>query len=321
MQKVNKSNPIKDKEMKHFNSNFAALLGVALFSAVMSLSSCSKDAEEVLNTLNNENVGCAPVRVHVSDFSCSVGDLPGTRSAESPSDYDNVKVMTLAFYDGTKEVYSETHLKSDPSTYETFGDFNCNLPIGSYTMVVIGRGAGNDDVFTLTSPTVAAYTSDKVRETFAKTQSVTIAGTAPVDLGEITLERVVSQLGIITTDTRPENAVKVRITFGGGSKSFSPATGLAVDDAGFMTIITPTSAVDAVIKIGNFLFLASDEEDMDITIEVLDASDKVIYTKVVEDVPFKRNRTTYLHGALFNGSVSSSFKLETMWLTKVDISF
>lgn len=298
-----------------------SFLNVALLGTMVLTLSCTVDTEEVLNPLNNENVGCAPVRVHVSDFSYSVEDLPGTRSAESPADYDNVKVMTLAFFDGTTEVYSETQLKSDASTYETFGDFSCSLPIGSYTMVVIGRGAGNDDVFTLTSPTVAAYTSEKVRETFAKTQRVTIAGTAPVDLGEITLERVVSQLGIISTDTRPANAAKIRTTFGGGSKSFSPATGLAVNDAGFATLSTPSAAVGAKIGVSNFLFLATDEEEMDVTIEVLDANDAVLYTKVVENVPFKRNRTTYLHGALFNGSVSSSFKLETTWLTKVDISF
>ena len=83
--------------MKKFNSFFGAHMGVALLGAVMSLSSCSKDAEGVLNPLKNEeSIGCVPVRVHVSDFSCSVGDLPGTRSAESPSDYDNVKVMTLS---------------------------------------------------------------------------------------------------------------------------------------------------------------------------------------------------------------------------------
>lgn len=307
--------------MKKFNSNFVALLGVALLSAVMSLSSCSKDAEEVLNPLNNENVGCAPVRVHVSDFSYSVEDLPETRSTQSPASYENVKVMTLAFFSGTTEIYSETQLKSDASTYSTFGDFTCTLPIGSYTMVVIGRGAGNDDVFTLTSPTVAAYTSEKVRETFAKMQSVTIAGTAPVDLGEITLERVVSQLGIISTDTRPANAAKIRTTFGGGSKSFSPATGLAVNDAGFATLSTPSAAVGAKIGVSNFLFLATDEENMDVTIEVLDANDEVLYTKLVENVPFKRNRLTRLTGALFNATLTTSFNLETTWLSAVDVPF
>ena len=307
--------------MKKFNSNFVALLGVTLLSAVMSLSSCSKDAEEVLNLLNNENVGCVPVRVHVSDFSYSVEDLPETRSTQSPASYENVKVMTLAFFSGTTEIYSETQLKNDASTYSTFGDFTCTLPIGSYTMVVIGRGAGNDDVFTLTSPTVAAYTSEKVRETFAKMQSVTIAGTAPVDLGEITLERVVSQLGIISTDTRPANAAKIRTTFGGGSKSFSPATGLAVNDAGFATLSTPSAAVGAKIGVSNFLFLATDEENMDVTIEVLDANDEVLYTKLVENVPFKRNRLTRLTGALFNATLTTSFNLETTWLSAVDVPF
>ena len=307
--------------MKKLNSNFVALLGVALLSAVVSLSSCSKDAEEVLNPLNNEIVGCVPVRVHVSDFSYSVEDLPETRSTQSPASYENVKVMTLAFFSGTTEIYSETQLKSDASTYDTFGDFTCTLPIGSYTMVVIGRGAGNDDVFTLTSPTVAAYTSEKVRETFAKMQSVTIAGTAPVDLGEITLERVVSQLGIISTDTRPANAAKIRTTFGGGSKSFSPATGLAVNDAGFATLSTPSAAVGAKIGVSNFLFLATDEENMDVTIEVLDANDEVLYTKLVENVPFKRNRLTRLTGALFNATLTTSFNLETTWLSAVDVPF
>ena len=298
-----------------------SFLNVALLGTMVLTLSCTADTEEVLNPLNNENVGCAQVRVHVRDFSYSVEDLPGTRAVKDPASYDNVQVMTLAFFSGATEVYSETQLKSDASTYETFGDFTCSLPIGSYTMVVIGRDAGNSDVFTLTSPTVAAYTSEKVRETFAKTQTVTIAGTAPVDLGEITLERVVSQLGIISTDTRPANAAKIRTTFGGGSKSFSPATGLAVDDAGFETLSTPSAAVGAVIKIANFMFLSTDEEKMDVTIEVLDASDEVLYTKVVEHVPFKRNRLTKLTGALFNANVSSSFNFETTWLSAVEIPF
>ena len=298
-----------------------SFLNVALLGTMVLTLSCTADTEEVLNPLNNENVGCAPVRVHVSDFSYSVEDLPETRSTQSPASYENVKVMTLAFFSGTTEIYSETQLKSDASTYSTFGDFTCTLPIGSYTMVVIGRGAGNDDVFTLTSPTMAAYTSEKVRETFAKMQSVTIAGTAPVDLGEITLERVVSQLGIISTDTRPANAAKIRTTFGGGSKSFSPATGLAVNDAGFATLSTPSAAVGAKIGVSNFLFLASDEENMDVTIEVLDANDEVLYTKLVENVPFKRNRLTRLTGALFNATLTTTFNLETTWLSAVDVPF
>ena len=303
--------------MKKFNLHFRALCGMALFvSAVVTFSSCT---EEVDNLSNQETRRCAPVSVHVKDFSVSMEDFPGTRSAESPAGYKDVQAMTLAFYEGATEVCKVTQLKDDHSTYETFGDFTCSLPLGSYTMVVVARDSLEGDVFTLTSPTVAAYTSEKVRETFAKTQPVVVSGTAAMDLGTITLNRVISRLGIVSTDKRPANAAKIRTTFGGGSKRVSPETGLAADDAGFVTVSLPKAVVGESIGISNSLFLASDEEKMDVTIEVLDANDEVLYTKVVEDVPLKRNRMTKLTGALFNATATSAFQLETTWLPPVDL--
>ena len=305
--------------MKKFNSSFGALMGAALLGTVMNLSSCSNDTEEVLNPLNNESIGYAPVRVHVSDFSYSVEDLPGTRGVESPASYSEVQAITLAFYSGATEVCKVTQLKSDRSTYETFGDFSCSLPLGTYTMVVVARDSLAGDVFTLTSPTVAAYTSEKVRETFAKTQDVDVNSTAGLDLGTITLNRVISKLGIYSTDVPGEN-VKFRTTFGGGDKRFNPTTGLAISNTG----ITTTSGIKQagkVIELGIFLFLASNEDEMDVTIEVLNAADEVLYTKVVEDVPFKRNRLTKLTGTLFNGSATTSFQLETTWLKEYTKDF
>ena len=81
----------------------------------------------------------------------------------------------------------------------------------------------------------------------------------------------------------------------------------------------PKAVVGESIGISNSLFLASDEEKMDVTIEVLDANDEVLYTKVVEDVPLKRNRMTKLTGALFNATATSAFQLETTWLPPVDL--
>lgn len=305
--------------MKKFNSSFGALMGAALLGTVMNLSSCSNDTEEVLNPLNNESIEYAPVRVHVSDFSYSVEDLPGTRGVESPASYSEVQAITLAFYSGATEVCKVTQLKSDRSTYETFGDFSCSLPLGTYTMVVVARDSLAGDVFTLTSPTVAAYTSEKVRETFAKTQDIDVNSTAGVDLGTITLERAISKLGIYLTDV-PGEDVKIRTTFGGGDKRFNPTTGLAISNTG----ITTTSGIKQagkVIELGIFLFLASNEDEMDVTIEVLNAADEVLYTKVVEDVPFKRNRLTKLTGTLFNGSATTSFQLETAWLKEYTKDF
>ena len=132
-----------------------------LIAAVLLLVSCQK------------NGGVATVRLHVNNFSVSQEELPETRSASDVADYSGVKSITLAFYkaDGTEQ-YKVTQLRGDASTYTTFGDFDCSLPMGSYTMVVIGHGLNpGEPAITLTSPTSATYGSNTVRETFVATQA------------------------------------------------------------------------------------------------------------------------------------------------------
>ena len=73
---------------------------------------------------------------------------------------------------------------------------------------------------------------------------------------------------------------------------------------------------------GSFIFLTSDEQAMNITLEVLDACDHVLFTKVAENVPLKRNRKTVLSGALFTAATSTfSFQLDTDWLLSNTVNF
>jgi len=266
----------------------------------------------------------APVSVRVSDFSMSVEDFSGgvTRSESSVVDYDGVDAITLAFYDGSNNVfYKKTQMRSDNTTYTTFGEFSCNLPIGSYTMVAIAQGFHDGDAFTLSSPTEAAYTGNYARETFTKTQNVGVTSTEALSLN-VTLNRVISKLSVASTDGRPANATKIRTTYSKGGKSFNPSTGLATDDTGFSVINNPSKAAGATVSIGSFLFLHEDEETMNVTLEVMDASENVLLTKVINNVPFKRNRVTKLTGALFTPSASSaSFKVEAAWISDHEMNF
>ena len=244
-----------------------------------------------------------------------------TRAAQNPADYTDVGAITLAFYyaAGT-EVYKTTQIKGDDS-YTTFGEFTANLQVGTYTMVAVARYYYAGDAFTLTSPTAAAYTSERPRETFAGTQSVTVTSASPLDL-DVTLNRISSWLKIVSTDGRPAIATKVRTTYAAGSKSFNPTTGEATDDNGFSVTNTPSSAVGATINPGSYLFLATDEETMNITLQVLDDNDNVLVTKVVPNVPLKRNRLTILRGALFTAeSSSAAFQLETSWIEDHTVNF
>lgn len=68
------------------------------------------------------------------------------------------------------------------------------------------------------------------------------------------------------------------------------------------------------------MFLCTDEQTMNVTIETLDPDGNTIYSKTVENVPFKRNRVTKLTGAMYTnpGVSASGFQVNTEWLTPGD---
>ena len=284
--------------------------------------SCSNETIESGNGVTNAEKVLAPVTVRVNGFSVTQEEMASggtTRAAQTAASYTDVGAIDLAFYSGGTEVYKHTQLRGDNTTYTTFGEFSCNLPIGTYTMVAIARGYFDGDVFTMTSPTAAGYTSERPRETFCASQSVTV--TAAGADASVTMNRIITQLNIISTDQISSGVAKIRTTYGGGSKSFDPTSGLATDDNGFSLTNSPT-VKDGHLGICNFAFLATDEETMTITIEALDADNHVLFTKSVPGVPLKRNRQTTLTGAIFTASASSAaFQVETAWIEGNTVNF
>ena len=285
------------------------LIGLVLLAV-----SCSNDADQE-STLE----GYAPVTIRVNDFSISVENFSSTRAEQSVADYTNVKAITLAFYDSNNtEVYNTTQLRADNTTYTTFGTFSCALPMGSYTMVVLGYGSEN--AMTLSSKTNATFTNDRVRDTFVYTQAVNITSTAALDLSA-TLSRVASQLSINSTDNRTANAAQIRTTFSAGGQGVNPITGFATSNTGFSNTVAFSGAVGEFGGSVNYLFLNTDEQTMTVTIDVLNENDNSISHKVVSNVPFKRNRVTKLKGSLFSASATATFKVEADWIQETEINF
>ena len=299
---------------------FIVMTGLILLAA-----SCSNEClEQESDGTGDGGDGVVPVRVCVSDFSMSVDEFQKngtqTRAAQDVADYKGVGAITLAFYSETTEVLKTTQMRNDASTYTTFGEFECNLPIGTYTMVVVARGYTAGDEFTLISATEAGYTSERPRETFCKTQTVSVTSSGASF--NVTLERVIAKLEIHSTDPLSASVATMRTTYAAGSKSFNPGTGLATSDAGFSLTNSPSKMGDGTLGIGSYLFLSANEQKVNVTIQALDASSNVLFTKTVTDVPFKRNRITTLSGAIFTASASAaSFQVEADWLTGTSMDF
>ena len=271
--------------------------------------------------IKEQRVRCvAPVSVHLSGFTIGQEDFPSTKTTTDPADYEAVGALTLAFDQGSTEVASLTQLKDDASTYDSFGEFSLSLPMGSYTLVGIAYTTKETSPFVLTSPTAAAYTGDHAYETFVCCQDVNITGTGAVEISA-TLERVVSMLRVASTDGKSAGVSQMRMTLSAGGKSFSPSTGLATSNTGFANTVSVSTAVGATTLCSTALFLATDEQTMDVTLETLDADGNTVYSKTVTNVPFKRNRVTRLSGPLYAAPSTSSFQLSTDWLNQQGISF
>lgn len=291
---------------------YVALMG-------MLVASCNQSDEQFENA-NAE--GIAPVRVHVDGFSVSHEDFSGlrTRAVQDVSNV-NVNAVTVAFYSGSTEVEKITQLKDDDTTYDTYGEFSLSLPMGSYTMVVVAYTTKEESPFVLTSSTAAAYTGLHVYETFSYTQAVNISNTNAVDISA-TLSRIVSQLKVVSTDGKTSDVSNVRMTFSAGGKSFNPTTGFATVNTGFANTVGNSAAVGNTSTSLSLLFLATDEQDIDVTIETLDADGNTLFSKTIEDVPFQRNRVTKLTGAMYtNEALSGSFKVEAGWLDDYNANF
>jgi len=296
------------KNLKKTINLKATILLVALAGSLFT--ACNKNQEELTKVL-----------VHVNDFSVEQEDLSKAKGVEDVANYTGVKAITLAFYTAEGvEQYQVTQLRDDNSTYTTFGEFDCTLPMGSYTMVVIGRGNSAGEVFSLTSPVSAAYTEGRVRETFVTTQTVNVASTDALTINT-TLNRIVSKVMVVSTDNRTANADSIRFTFSAGGKAFNPTTGLATVNTGLTNTVQGSGATGQPVTTTSYLFLSTDEQAMDVTIDVLDANGNIVSHKVVPDVPLKRNRLTRLTGALFTAGASGTFSVETSYVDTVIVNF
>ena len=268
----------------------------------------------------HKDIGTAKVHVNVNDFAISQEEI--SKSSENVADYAGVKAITLAFYTSTgDEQYKVTQMRADATTYTTFGEFDLSLPMGSYTMVVLGYGLNDGEpAITLTSSTSATFGDNPARETFVATQAVNITSTDAVTLSA-TLNRIVSKLKIHSTDGCTENAVSVRTTLSAAGKAFNPTTGLATSNTGFVNTLPIQSAVGNSTNSITYLFLATDEQTVNVTIDVLDANGNSISHKVVNNVPFQRNRMTVLTGSLYSSGGNGSFQVETEWLPDAEVNF
>jgi len=162
---------------------------------------------------------------------------------------------------------------------------------------------------------------DATYDTFLSSGDVTI-GEEPVEI-DVTLDRIVALCRFVVTDDIPSDVRKMQFYYTGGSGAFSAYTGLGSVASKQTVTFDITDGSQKQFDLYTFLHEQSDNIALKVT--ALDASGNTLYERDF-DVPMEQNHITWLSGAFFNGSGSSSTSVtgvtvNTDWAGETHLTF
>lgn len=226
------------------------------------------------------------------------------------------KRLNFAIYtlDGTR--VKQVNQTSDAAE---FGTASFQLEEGDYQVVVVGHSSNGNP--TMTDPTCIKFTNAQgYTDTYLYSGVVTI-GAEPMDF-QVSLDRIVALCRFVITDDFPADVKQMRFYYTGGSGAFDANTRLGCvnskQDVKF-SVTTGQKQFDL------YTFLHDVEGTIHLTVTGLDAAGNELYNRQF-DVPMQQNYITWLTGAFFNGSGSSSTTIggvtvNTDWAGETHITF
>lgn len=287
-----------------------------LLLSLVAFFSCSSD-EEATTTTETQ-----PTTVNVTFTGLDISITPDQK-ANSPlrasATQSGVTRIAFKVFDATgKEVYSEAKNVGSDNDFE---HVVCPLHVGKYTFVAVAHKAKPLDspVATVTSADESLLTESYVPKlVFAKTMDVTVAGNTTQNVTMEFGKRITTSFNLKVTDDYPDEVTKVRLTANSSKPkatspfAFSPATGFAPSDLSYTNTIIRAENLSSFTgkDIGLNFFLTSDEQKMDIVIDMLNDANELLYTRTLSNLTFHRHSTTRATGTFFTASVTTTFDFD-----------
>ena len=283
---------------------FALVVIIAVFSCEKAIISNENESGDA-----NGNLKVTVFEIEKTPFASL------TRTVENASAV--VTRLNFAVYDTDgarlKQVNQELGKNAD------FGTASFQLEEGTYQLVVVGHSSKSNP--TMTNPAKIQFTnSTGYTDTFLFSDDVTIGGETVRK--EVSLDRIVALCRFVVTDAFPADVRKMRFYYTGGSGAFNAATGLGTVNSK-QTMTFDVGAGQKQFDL--FTFLHDQYGDIALKVTALDNADNVLYERDF-DVPMEQNHITWLSGAFFGGSGSSSTTItgvtvNTDWAGETHITF
>ena len=284
---------------------------VCILCTFLLLLSCEKaitDADSVVS--KDANLTVTVFEIEKTPF----GTL--TRAGQQPVSAVCTR-LNFAIYD---EGGSRIKQVNQTSAAADFGKASFQLEPGDYTLVVVGHSSNGNPTMTnlgkIQFTNATGYT-----ETFLCCATVTIAED-PVEV-QASLDRIVSMCRFVLTDDIPSDVKKMQFYYTGGSGAFNAKTGLGSVNSKQTVTFDVSSGTQKQFDL--YTFLHEVQSNISLKVTALDNDDNVLYERDF-DVPMEQNHITWLSGAFFNGSGSSSITItgvtvNTDWAGETHITF
>ena len=296
--------------MKNMHYSLCTVATLCAMLAVVVLASCEKPLfPEGLSASQDGNLRVSVYQIEKTPFASL------TRAAQTASEV--VTRLNFAIYDE-----SGLRLKQINQTSDQTGFGNCSFQLeeGTYQLVVVGHSASGNP--TMTNPAKIQFTnSTGYTDTFLCYGEVTI-GEEAVDY-EVSLDRIVARCSFVLTDDIPSDVRKMQFYYTGGSGAFNAATGLG--SVASKQTVTFDVSDGSQKQFDLYTFLHETTDNIALKVTALDASGNVLYERDF-DVPMEQNHITWLSGAFFDGSGSSSTTItgvtvNTDWAGETHLTF
>ena len=294
--------------MKRIIISISAVIALLL---VFTIFACEKAI-----TPDDNTAGDADGNLRVSVFEIEKTPFASLTRASKPASAV-VTRLNFAIYD---QAGTRLKLVSQQSGAADFGQASFQLPEGTYQLVVVGHSSGGNP--SMTTPYKIQFTNSQgFTDTFLYYGEVTI-GEEGVDL-QVSLDRIVALCRFVITDDFPADVRKMRFYYTGGSGAFDASTGLGCvnskQDVKF-DVVAGQNEFDL------YTFLHDIDGTIHLTVTALDATGNELYNGSF-DVPMEQNHITWLSGAFFGGSGSSStttitgVTVNTDWAGETHLTF
>lgn len=216
---------------------------------------------------------------------------------------------------------SRAKMVNQTSSDKNFGTASFQLDEGDYQLVVVGHSSSGNP--TSTNPLKIQFTNATgFTDTFLSSDDITVKAEDPLVI-DVTLVRIVALCRFCLTDDIPADVRKMQFYYTGGSGAFDAYTGLGSVNSKQTVTFDVTDGSQKQFDLYTFLHEESDNIALKVT--ALDASGNVLYERDF-DVPMQQNHITWLTGAFFSGSGSSSttvtgVTVNTDWAGELHLTF